>query len=380
MQKSSVIVEPILIQTSTQLNEWVCRLLDRPIVGVDTESNSLYAYQEQVCLIQFSTEKEDVLLDPLALRDLSKLAPLFSHPHIRKVFHAAEYDLLCLQRDFGFEFQNLFDTMIAARILGRPQVGLGALLEMEFGVHLDKRCQRANWGQRPLPPDLILYAQEDTRYLIPLYRRLEQELVDKGLSALAEEDFRRLVVANGKPKEKDPSEDCWHVRGVYDLPAHKIPVLLELCKVRDQIARRLDRPLFKVISDQKLVEIARESPTDLTQLKRLGCLSKHQFERHGAALVVAIQRGLNKPPLYPPRNQHPGETYLARLEALRQWRKATAEKIAVLSDVILPREVMLRLAEAPPKSMDDLRQAMWDVPYRFEHFGEQIFNLLQTCS
>ncbi len=378
MPKSTIGVQPNLIQDSLHLHEWVDRLLEQPLVAVDTESNSLYAYQERVCLIQFSTPEDDLLIDPLSLPDLRRLNEVFRNPQIRKVFHAAEYDLLCLQRDFGFEFQNLFDTMIAARILGRPQVGLGSLLEAEFGVNLDKRFQRANWGQRPLPPDLLLYAQEDTRYLIPLYQRLEKELVEKGLDALAREDFQRLLAINGKVKERNGHNDCWHIQGVYDLPQEKIPILQELCEVRDQIARRLDRPLFKVISDQKLIEIALASPTDLDQLKRLGCLSKHQLERHGAALLAAVQRGLRRPPIYPPRNCRPSDAYLARLEALRQWRKTTAQQLGVPSDIVLPRDIMLRLTESPPTTLAELRQAMEDVPYRFEHFGKQILTLLHS--
>lgn len=378
MTKNLPIAEACLIQEGSRLSELVQNLCDQAVIGVDTESNSLYAYQERVCLIQFSTLQEDFLVDPLAIQDLSPLAAVFHDPKIRKVFHAAEYDLICLQRDFGFECQNLFDTMIAARILGRPQVGLGALLETEFGVRLDKRFQRANWGQRPIPPDLLLYAQEDTRYLIPLAQRLEEELNQKGLATLAQEDFQRLVANNGKAKEKNSPNGCWHIQGAYDLPAEKVPVLQELCEVRDQIARRLDRPLFKVISDQKLLEIALESPTDLTQLKRLGCLTKHQLERHGEAIVQAVRRGLRRPPLYPPRNCRPSEAYLARLEALRQWRKTTAQRMGVPSDVVLPREVMLRLVELAPKTKAELQQAMGDVPYRFDHFGDQILNLLRS--
>jgi ribonuclease D len=137
-------------------------------VAVDTESNSLFAYREQVCLVQFSTTQADFLVDPLALADLTPLAPLFADPKIEKVFHAAEYDLLCLKRDFGFSFANLFDTMLAGRILGRKEIGLGAMLEAFYGVQADKRHQRANWGQRPLPAPLLEYATLDTHYLIPL--------------------------------------------------------------------------------------------------------------------------------------------------------------------------------------------------------------------
>ncbi len=180
----------VLITQAGDLQSMVRALERERILAVDTESNSLHAYRERVCLIQFSTAQADYLVDPLALEDLSALSPLFGNPEIEKVFHAAEYDLLCLRRDFGMEVTNLFDTMIAGRILGRNEIGLGSMLEAELGVKLDKRYQRANWGQRPLPEHLIDYARLDTHYLILLRDRLHAELNERGLLPLAQEDFR----------------------------------------------------------------------------------------------------------------------------------------------------------------------------------------------
>ena len=119
---------PVLVTRIDTLHDMLAQLVQEPVVAVDTESNSLHAYREQVCLLQFSTPQVDYLVDPLALHDLSSLAGLFADPAIVKVFHAADYDILCLKRDFDFKFANLFDTMVAARILGRPAVGLGAVL------------------------------------------------------------------------------------------------------------------------------------------------------------------------------------------------------------------------------------------------------------
>ncbi|NIP41806.1 MAG: ribonuclease D, partial [candidate division Zixibacteria bacterium] len=166
-------------------------LYQEPIVAVDTEANSLYAYQEQVCLIQFSTRDKDYLVDPLAINDLSPLASLFASHKTEKIFHAAEYDLIVLDRDFGFEFNNLFDTMLAARILGWKKVGLASILQSHFGIKPNKRYQRANWGKRPLPDEMLTYAQLDTHFLIPLREKLYQELMEVDRWDLAEEDFQR---------------------------------------------------------------------------------------------------------------------------------------------------------------------------------------------
>jgi ribonuclease D len=126
--------DPIIIKDATALARLVRALVREPILGVDTESNSLYVYQEQVCLIQISTPQVDYLVDPLRLDDLSPLEFLFADPQIEKVFHAAEYDIMTLKRDFNFHFAKVFDTMVAARVLGKKNVGLGWFLETEFGV------------------------------------------------------------------------------------------------------------------------------------------------------------------------------------------------------------------------------------------------------
>lgn len=368
--------DPIFISRAPALQRLADNLLHEAIIAVDTESNSLYAYQEQVCLIQFSTSHQDFLVDPLALDDLSPLAPVFSHPRIEKVFHAAEYDLICLRRDFNFEFVNLFDTMLAARILGRDAIGLGNLLEAEFGVVVDKRYQRANWGQRPLPSHLLSYARLDTHYLIPLRHRMYLELQSRGLLALAAEDFNRLTNLDGRMPENKP-DDCWRISGAGDLHPQKAAVLRELCRYRDQAARSLNRPLFKVIGDKTLLEIAARSPHSLTDLSTIPGMTPGQMSRHGKGILAAVERGLRADPIYPPRSRRPDEAYLERLEALRNWRKITARKLGVNSDVVLPRELLHAIAESNPHREQELCNLLSEVPWRYEHFGNQILDTLK---
>jgi ribonuclease D len=350
-------------------------LSQEPVVAVDTESNSLYAYQEQVCLMQFSTLADDYLVDPLALTDLSLLGPIFNDPYIQKTFHAAEYDLICLRRDFGFSFTNIFDTMLAARILGRKEVGLGSMLEAEFGLQVDKRHQRANWGQRPLPTVLLDYARQDTHYLIPLKEKLEKELKKKGLLALAQEDFQRLCQVEAA--SENGRSNCWHVNGVHHLNPHQVAVLHELCLYRDEVARRSNRPLFKVISDHTLHAIASASPTSIDQLKNLPGMTSHQVSRHGKAILLAVQRGLQAEPVYPPRNIRPDGRYLARLEALKQWRKLKAHELEVESDIILPRDLLNRLAAKNPQTVTALSDCLSVVPWRRERYGKEILKVLR---
>lgn len=369
--------KPILITRQGELRNLVELLGRESIIAVDTESNSLHAYQEQVCLIQFSTPRNDYLVDPLALEDLSPLMPVFESESIEKVFHAAEYDVYCLKRDFEFEFRNLFDTMLAARILGREGVGLGTLLEEEFDVHLEKRYQRANWGQRPLPPHLLAYARMDTHYLIKLRNRLRAELLEEKRWPLAAEDFQRLteLTPNGKSQE-DPYAGCWRVSGAYDLSPREAAVLVELCRYRDKVARNINRPLFKVIGDATLLAIAERSPRDLDALSQLPGMSRRQVERHGGALLEVVQRGLDSDPVYPPRSPRPSDAFLGRVESLRRWRKYTAGRMGVKSDVVLPRDLMNAIAEQNPIGLEDLRAVLEEVPWRLNHFGEQILKVL----
>lgn len=368
----------LLVTQSEQLEALVEHLLNEPLVAIDTESNSLFAYQERVCLIQFSTSQLDALVDPLALDDLSPLGKIFTHPEIEKVFHAAEYDLLCLHRDFQFQFNHLFDTMIAARILGRKQIGLGSLLESEFGIHLNKRFQRANWGVRPLNQEMLAYAQDDTHYLLLLREKLLAELQSRNLVALAMEDFTRLCRVNDHENNGNgKSDDLWRINGAQDLSPQNAAVLQELVAYRDRMARKLDRPLFKVLSDQTLLNLARFSPATLEDLERVPAFSRRQIECYGHGILQAIQRGLRNPPLYPTRNNRPSDEYLERLERLRNWRKTTANRLGVPSDVVLPRDVMMRLTQNPPHTQAELALLLSDVPWRLEHFGSQILTLIQ---
>lgn len=374
---SAHLADPILITRPGPLQRLVEELSREPIIAVDTESNSLYAYQERVCLIQFSIPKHDFLVDPLSLEDLSPLKKVFQAPQIEKVFHAAEYDLICLERDFSIRCSNLFDTMIAARILGWDAIGLGSILEAQFGVRVDKRYQRANWGQRPLPNHLLSYAQLDTHYLIPLRQHIYDALQEKGLWPLAMEDFNRMSLVDGR-SNGNKAEDCWRVTGASDLLPQNAAVLKELCRYRDQVARSSNRPLFKVIGDKTLLDIAAQCPRNVEELARVDGMTEGQIIRHGKGLLAAVERGLEAEPLYPPRNPRPDERVLERLEALRIWRKNTARKLGVNSDVVLPRDLLYAVAVQNPCCYEDLENVLHQVPWRVEHFGGEILDTVRN--
>jgi ribonuclease D len=224
---------------------------------------------------------------------------------------------------------------------------------------------------------MLNYARLDTHYLIPLRFRLKSELKAQGRWQLAEEDFNRLRHVNGRDPSDQP-EACWRVRGAFDLSANQAAILQELCIYREQIARSINQPVFKVLSDQSLLAVAVAAPTDLEGLKHAARLSERQFERYGRGLLSAVQRGLRAEPLWPPRQPRPDEAYLARLDALREWRKRTGQQWGVNSDVILPRDLLYALASVNQPSPTELSAILTQTPYRLEHFGDQILSVLKN--
>jgi ribonuclease D len=227
---------------------------------------------------------------------------------------------------------------------------------------------------------MLDYARLDTRYLIPLRNLLDKALDEKNRKALAEEDFKRLCTLRANGDQANPGVhnevNCWRVSGSYDLDPQNAAVLLELCRYRDNKARSMDRPLFKVIGDQTLLAIAAQTPTSSNQLKAIKGMSVKQVRRHGRPLLKAVRRGLDAKPIYPPRAPRQNGGYVARMEALRMWRKETAKRMGVKSDVIMPRNMLHRLASQNPQNKDDLADTLHDVPWRLEQFGETILGVL----
>lgn len=367
--------ELVWVDQPQKLRDISKMLSAQDILAVDTESNSLYAYQEQVCLIQFSTREKDLLVDTLALPDLSPLEPIFRSESIMKVFHAAEYDLICLHRDYGFKFNFLFDTMIAARTLGYQKIGLGSLLEKYFQIHVDKKYQRANWGRRPLKSEMLEYARLDSHYLIPMAEILQKELHERGRWELAREDFERLT-QNIEDTTESSGDDFWKLHGARDLSPKQAAVLKSVYQYRESQAEKQDRPPFKVLSHQTLVNIAQQLPENLESLADTSSLNQRLVRRYGKGLIQAIREGEKAPLEFRPRNGRPEEAVLNRINLLREWRKQAGQDMGVPSDVVLPKDVLNRIAWGNPQNKNELKKHMQDVPYRYERFGDEILNNL----
>jgi ribonuclease D len=372
---------PILVADEDSLGRLVRDLAPCPVVAIDTESNSLHAYRERVCLIQFSTHAADYIVDPVRLPDLGPLAPVFANPGQQKVFHAAEYDIICLRRDYHFEFVNIFDTMSAARTLGWPQVGLAAILDTHFGVKMNKKYQRADWKRRPLTPEQLDYARLDTHYLARLRDRQLQALSESGRWPEAHEEFARLARVHGDSDNTGKDAMAfWRVNGARDLTPAQAAVLQAVFAYREQQAERMDRPPFKVMAEATLIELARRAPSRAEDLQGLPGMTPEQIHRHANGVLHAIQQGLHAPAQRAPQADRESDDVRDRYDRLHTWRKQRARARGVESDVILPRAALWDLARRAPRTHGELADVADFGPWRRQTYGEEILAVLSDAA
>ncbi|MEK7657284.1 MAG: HRDC domain-containing protein [Elusimicrobiota bacterium] len=373
---------PRILTTISHL-EWLAeRLHGEPRLAIDVESDGFFAYREKVCLIQISSEKEDFIVDPLAAKDLSPLSRFMSDREVEKVFHASEYDILCLKRDFGFRIHGIFDTMVASRILGEPKLGLAHLIGKHFGVHLSKKLQRANWGKRPLSPEHLEYARMDTHYLLRLRDILERELEGRKLLKEAREAFGRLELLEHQPREFDP-QCFWRLQGAKELSPQARAVLKEIYLYRERKSADLNLAPFRVLPEPLLVKLAALAPISYEDLGKARGMTPYLYEHYGKELIEAMERGLcaqpeEEPPARPSNGDRWDGATTRRYESLRQWRKEQAEKRGVNPVVILDTDEVKFLAEAPSRSGD---QATWLCclsEYKKELYGPELTAILSV--
>ena len=374
--QSTGMPEASIVNSPETYQQMLAHLATQDTIAIDTESNSLHAYHERVCLIQLSSATADFLLDPFVFDDLRELGDLFSRTDIQKVFHAGDYDIGCLKRDFDFTFHNIFDTMLAATALAEPNLGFAALVEKYLGVTLDKKYQRANWGERPLKEEMLRYAQCDSHFLIPLRETLLPQLEVSNRLRLVLEDgegMARLV----KPLEQH-TEDLWRVKGSQDLSAEALSLLDVLNHTRELIARKRDVPPFKVFSDRALIEIAQTQPHYIQELSLLPSLPESQVRRYGSQLMQAIQTWRENPHKVSPRRNHRlSDEEMKRRDALSNWRKQAGLDEGLPSNAIISRDLLERLAQLEFSDIDQLKEAMKYFPNRYERYGEAIFQVLE---
>lgn len=370
------------------------RLARATVIGVDTESDSMYHYAEKVCLLQFTDPEGDVILDPLACTDLSPLAPVFDDPSIVKVFHGADYDVVCLQRDYGFRIRNLFDTLFAAQFLNLKGLGLADLIDRYFGLKPDKKFQRHDWSRRPLKPEHLDYARGDTHFLLALHEILVHQLRRAGLILHHTEECEIVSQKTWQGRSFDPA-GFLRMKGANSLDDTGLRVLKALYLYRDGQARKLDRPPYKVLGDRVLVAIAKDRPTSTGALDKAVPGQRGMKRRHADALVRCVREGLDDDaPLPDPpsrrRNDDDdddvggpparvrGRPADALFNELKAWRNARIEAEPRLSPYTLASNGVLKaIARARPFDLDELA-AIPDVrAWQVAEHGEDLLAVLE---
>lgn len=325
---------------------------------MDMESNGFFHYRETISLIQFASAREVFLVDPLAVRDISALGEILAAPSVQKILHGCDYDLRSFDRQYGFRFRGLYDTATATQLLNPETMGLGRAIETYLGVKLKKtaRLQRSDWSRRPIPPDAIEYAAGDVAHLFALQEILDARLSATGRTEWLAEECALLELIRYEPPP-DPAHACFSAKGTFDLDPRALAVFRELYLLREREAERMDRPPFKVVSNDALLALARDPDQPWHTVP-----NANQRWLHAVAprLKEAVRRGRSAPPLAHPskakRRRSPWtDPARTRWQALSALRKKEAQALNIGPAVLWPTPSLEAIALNPEILPEELR-------------------------
>ena len=369
------------IDTGPRLEEAVRHLSRQTIIAADLEADSMFHFNEQVCLIQIASRDRIYIIDPLPITDMAPLKQLMEAAGIRKVFHGADYDVRSLYRDFNINIENLFDTEMASRFLGYAETGLNALIRSHFGLLLEKKFQKKDWSQRPLPEAMITYAADDVRYLIALSERLESELAARGRLEWVLEECEALSGVRPEPATERPL--FLRLKGAGRLDPRSLAVLESLLAMRLEKARHKDRPPFKIMGNTTLLKLAQMRPRTMEKLEAANLLSRKQVGMYGKAIVQAIKKGADLPgdqlPHYP-RTRRPAQSEAAakKMRRLKHWRDAEAARLGIDPGVFFSNARIKAIVDQAPDSLEAMAAVDGIKNWQIRHYGEPLIELLQT--
>jgi ribonuclease D len=348
---------PVYISSPAEADSSLASIADVPAVAVDTEGASFHRFVDRIYLLQLSTRTQTAILDPLAIGKPQGLQHLLEDEAVEVVFHDADYDLRLLHQDYGWQTTHIFDTRVAAQLLGIRAFGLAALLERYFGIKLEKKHQRADWSMRPLPQDMLDYAAQDTLYLLDLRDWLRADLAELGRLGWAEVEFQRL---EGTHWPSEPEGNGFlRIKGTRDLNRRQLAIFRELVAWRDEVARELDRATFRVAGNEALLEVARQAPRSIDALTSIRGVPRGIAGRRGKEILEAIERGLavpeNELPRFPraPRWDRDPD-FDARVTRLRAVREAAASRLSLDPGVLVSRERLETIARLRPRTTEAL--------------------------
>ncbi|MEM6671996.1 MAG: HRDC domain-containing protein [Planctomycetota bacterium] len=374
---------PTLVATPEGLENLLGRIERETEIAVDTEADSFYSYRDKVCLFQVSAGGEDWLIDPLADLDLAGLGAILADESITKVFHDAEYDVLILRREFGFSFRSLFDTRVAAAVLGSSTPGLASVLHSHFGVQLDKSQQRSNWAQRPLSDEQIAYARLDTRFLVPLMHRQRDELREQDRAMIVDAECRRLERLEPPPNEFN-ADDFVRIKGARALDPRAASALRELYAMREKLAEKNDVPPFRILGNKAMIQIAQRRPRSDKELLRVEGVTPKVLSRIGDRIRRALERAGRRGPLqrFPSHSRRDGSIELDELgselhDRLKRLRKDEADARGIESSYLINRHVLLDIARQRPSTSDALSAIDGFAQWQSEMFGDAILDVVR---
>lgn len=351
--------QPIYLDSAEQAALLIDSIAGVRELAIDTEGASFHRFVDRIYLLQLSTQHHSAIIDPLHAGQLPKLGALMEDREVEIIFHDADYDLRLLRQDYGWHVTHIFDTRIAAQLLGIPAFGLAALLEKFFEVKLDKQHQRADWSMRPLTPGMLDYAAQDTRYLLDLRDELRAGLESAGRMSWAQEEFERLESVQFAPD--DPATAFMRTKGARDLKRRELAVLRELVAWREARAAALDRATFRVMGNEAMFEIIRVQPATREALAAIKGVPRGILERHAPELLDAVKRGLAVPEADLPRFPRAARwdrdpDFDANVARLKIVRDAAAQRLKLDPGVLCARDRMEAVARRKPRSLEELRE------------------------
>jgi ribonuclease D len=281
--------QDIFVNTEEGLALLCDRLRGQTVLALDTEFLREKTYHAQLCLLQVAGNDVVACVDPLAITNIDPLLDIIYDPGITKVMHSARQDMEILFDLRGELPRPLFDTQVAATLMGfGEQVGYANLVKGMLGIELDKLHTRTDWTQRPLDPEQLKYAADDVRYLFEIYHQQVETLVSKGRQTWLQEDFEELTsVATYAP----PADSLWkRVKGKQRLKGVQLAILRDLAIWREERAMKINRPRRWVLKDDVMVDIARFGPRDLTGLEKIRGLEPKTVQTQGEALLALIRQ------------------------------------------------------------------------------------------
>ncbi|OFV79775.1 MAG: hypothetical protein A2Y78_09060 [Acidobacteria bacterium RBG_13_68_16] len=348
-------MQPQLVDEPAGVARICARAAGAGVVALDTESDSLHSYFHKLCLIQLSFSGEHVVLDPLALgrESLRPFADMLADPEVEKVLHGADYDLRVLHRDLGARVVRLRDTQVAAQLLGEGQTGLAALVEREATVVLDKRHQRADWGKRPLTPELLAYAAADTAYLELLRRRLSERLAALGRLAWWEEECVALEAVSWEPPPPDPLA-FERIKGAGRLAGEARDRVAALHTWREQEAASRDVPPFRILHSDALLELASNPPADLEALGAVPGVGRATVRRYGREMMKVLTQPPPAPAREPRQRAKVDREREARIKQARATRDTVAKELGLEPGMLAPRSALELVVDRRPRSEEGL--------------------------